>query len=265
RDPEDPATVDVILEHIKDAETLSLLTALTEADAKATSPKAWTSWRARQVLDLADRAQRRLASGAGAAATDSFEPVAIPEEARRGGVSIVVDPLPDGSRVTVVAPDRVGLLADMAATFGLQRVAVRSARVWPQEPYGVTVWEVAEPALDPRVLRERFTAVSEGRLDPSTRLKPAASRGLAPAVVIRPEAGTHATVLEVRTDDRPGVVYLVTATLARLGITVRSAHVDTLGPQAVDVFYLQEASAGTLAEERAASAAGAVRAALAGE
>jgi [protein-PII] uridylyltransferase len=61
------------------------------------------------------------------------------------------------------------------------------------------------------------------------------------------------------------VVYLVTAALARLGITVRSAHVDTLGPQAVDVFYLQEASAGVLADERAARAAEAVRAALAGE
>jgi [protein-PII] uridylyltransferase len=266
RDPEDPATLDVLLEQVPDAETLSLLAALTEADAKATSAKAWTTWRARQVRDLADRAQRRLASGPGATSDeDHVEPVAIPEEARRGGVSIAVEPLSDGSRVTVVAPDRVGLLADMAATFGLQRIAVRSARVWPQEPYGVTVWEVAEPGLDPRVLRERFLAVSEGRIDPSARLRPAASRGLAPAVVLRPEAGTHATVLEVRTDDRPGVVHLVTAALARLGITVRSAHVSTLGPQAVDVFYLQEASAGALGDERAASAAAAVRSALAGE
>ena len=263
RDPEDPATLDLILEHIKDAETLELLTALTEADARATSAKAWSSWRARQVRELAGRAQRRLASGS--AVTEPPQAITIPEEARRGGVSITVEPLADGSRVTVVAPDRVGLLADMAATFGLQRVAVRSARVWPQEPYGVTVWEVAEPDLDPRVLRERFTAVSEGRIDASQRLRPAASRTLAPAVVVRPEAGTRATVLEVRTDDRPGVVYLVTATLARLGITVRSAHVDTLGPQAVDVFYLQEASAGELGDERAASAAAAVRSALAGE
>jgi [protein-PII] uridylyltransferase len=61
------------------------------------------------------------------------------------------------------------------------------------------------------------------------------------------------------------VVYLVTAALAALDVTVRSAHVDTLGPQAVDVFYLQEASAGALGEERAAAAAAAVRAALAGE
>ena len=106
------------------------------------------------------------------------------EEARKRGLSIEVEPLPDGSRVTVVAHDRVGLLADMAATFGLQRVGVRSARVWPQEPYGVTVWEVAEQHLDPRVLRERFEAVSDGRIDPATRLQPAPAGGLAPSVVV---------------------------------------------------------------------------------
>ena len=49
-----------------------------------------------------------------------------------------------------------------------------------------------------------------------------------------------------------------------LDVAVRSAHVDTLGPQAVDVFYLQEASAGALSDIRAAEAAHAVRAALSG-
>ena len=48
-------------------------------------------------------------------------------------------------------------------------------------------------------------------------------------------------MLEVRAADRPGVLHLALAALARLDVTVRSAHVDTLGPQAVDVFYLQEA------------------------
>ena len=75
-------------------------------------------------------------------------------------------------------------------------------------------------------------------------------------------ASASATVLEVRATDRPGVLTLVLAALARMGVTVRSAHVDTLGPQAVDVFYLQEADAGALSERRAADAAHAVRAAL---
>ena len=60
------------------------------------------------------------------------------------------------------------------------------------------------------------------------------------------------------------MVYLVCAALARLDVAVRSAHVNTLGPQAVDVFYLQEAAAGVLSDTRAAEAAHAVRAALTG-
>ena len=66
----------------------------------------------------------------------------------------------------------------------------------------------------------------------------------------------------MRVDDRPGVVYLVCAALARLDLTVRSAHLTTLGPQAVDVFYMQELGAGVLSDERAAAAAHAVRRAL---
>ena len=85
-----------------------------------------------------------------------------------------------------------------------------------------------------------------------------------PSVAVRPEEATSATVLEVRAADRPGVLYLVLSTLADLDITVRSAHMDTLGPQAVDVFYVQEAHAGALSEDRAAEAAHAVRAALGG-
>ena len=49
-------------------------------------------------------------------------------------------------------------------------------------------------------------------------------------------------MLEVRAADRPGVLHLALAALADLDLAVRSAHVDTLGPQAVDVFYLQESA-----------------------
>jgi [protein-PII] uridylyltransferase len=66
----------------------------------------------------------------------------------------------------------------------------------------------------------------------------------------------------VRAADRPGVLHLVCAALAALDLTVRSAHVDTLGPQAVDVFYVQGAGAVALSPERAAAAADAIRTAL---
>jgi [protein-PII] uridylyltransferase len=126
----------------------------------------------------------------------------------------------------------------------------------------VSVWEVDDTNLDEAGLRQRFEAVAEGRLDPGARLPAPRGQLLEPAVQVRHGASREATVVEVRVDDRPGVVYLVCAALARLDLSVRSAHLTTVGPQAVDVFYVQEPGAGLLSDERAASAVHAVRRAL---
>jgi [protein-PII] uridylyltransferase len=179
-----------------------------------------------------------------------MEEVEIPREVRNGEISVHVQHTEDGSRVTVIAPDRVGLLADFAGMFALQRIAVRAARIWAQDSYGVSIWEVADPQLDAGFVKDKYDAIVEGRVDPAQRLRPADATELAPIVEVRADASDQATVLEVRAADRPGVVYLVCAALAHLDVAVRSAHVDTLGPQAVDVFYLQEAGAGVLSETR---------------
>ncbi len=261
RDPDDPATIALVTDRVPDVEALALLRALTEADAKATSTKAWTSWRAGLIQDLARRSLAALDTGASLPPIRT-EQIEIPPQARRGQLFLEVLAVDDGSRITAVARDRVGLLADLAGVLALQRVPVRAARIWQQDEYAVSVWEVAEQHLDAAVLRDRYDAVVSGRLDPAARLGSGARPTLEPAVVVRPEASEQSTVLEVRTADRPGVVHRVCRALAGLDIEVRSAHLDTLGPQAVDVFYLKEAGAGALAETRAAQAAHAVRSAL---
>ena len=58
-------------------------------------------------------------------------------------------------------------------------------------------------------------------------------------------------MIEVRSADRPGV-HLVCARAGRLDISSGRRTCHTLGPQAVDVFYVQEAAAGALSEHRAA-------------
>jgi len=263
RDPDDPATVEAVASRVGSGEAMSLLAALTEADARATSPQAWSTWRAGLVRQLGAHVLASLDPG-----TDAPPPVAeevvIPPVARKGGVSVAVEPAGDGATVTVIGEDRVGLLADAAAMFALQRTSIRAARAWTQGKYAVSVWEVAEEHLDPAVLRQRFAAIADGRVDAAGRLRPSDSSTLEPTVVVRPDASDQATVIEVRASDRPGTVHLVCCALARLDLTVRSAHVDTLGPQAVDVFYVQEAAAGALSDHRAADAAHAVRAALTG-
>ncbi len=177
-------------------------------------------------------------------------------------MSVRVTETPEGSRVTVVAADRLGLLADAAAMLALQRLSVRAARAWTQQGFGCSVWELAETGLDDVLLRQRLDAIVEGRIDAAERLSRSAPAPLEPTVAVRPEASPTATVIEVRSADRPGLIHTVCAALAALDVSVRSAHVSTLGPQAVDVFYVQESSAGALSEERAASAAHVVRHAL---
>ncbi len=264
RDHDDPATVELLRRHVGSAEALALLSALTEADARATAPTAWTAWRAGLVGGLARRALATFETSP-STAPERTEEVALPDDLRPDAVAITLEPTPDGARVTLVGPDRVGLLADVAATFALARTPVRAARAWAQGRHGISIWEVADLDLDPAVLRTTYDAVVGGRVDPDRRLRRGIGPGLAPSVVVRPEASVQATVLEVRAADRLGVVYLVCRRLADLDVTVRSAHIDTLGPQAVDVFYLQESSAGVLSDTRAAQAAHAVREVLSGD
>jgi len=61
RDLEDPATVRSVAEAVGSQGTLELLHALTEADALATGPAAWSSWRGSLVADLVKRVAAVLA------------------------------------------------------------------------------------------------------------------------------------------------------------------------------------------------------------
>ena len=80
--------------------------------------------------------------------------------------------------------------------------------------------------------------------------------------MLLPDASADSTVMEVRASDRPGTLYAVLRALSGLDLSVRSAHVGSVGPQVVDVFYLQDAAGGQLSADAAAAAAEAVRRAL---
>ena len=129
-------------------------------------------------------------------------PQAVREDPRRIDVRMVS--VGDGATVTVVSGDRVGLMADVAGALDVQHASVRSARAWGQDDMAVSVWDVDESRLDEAMLRERFDAIAAGLLDPATRLRPSRGHAPDPAVQVRHDASSEATVVEVRVDDRPG-------------------------------------------------------------
>ena len=63
------------------------------------------------------------------------------------------------------------------------------------------------------------------------------------------EISATATVVDVHAADGVGVLYRITEVLARHGLDIRSAKVQTMGAQVVDAFYVRDATGAKLVDE----------------
>ncbi|MDX3240987.1 MULTISPECIES: [protein-PII] uridylyltransferase [unclassified Streptomyces] len=291
RDLEDPATVRSVADAVGSQSTLELLHALTEADALATGPAAWSSWRGSLVADLVKRVAAVLAGDApdepdDSAPTAEQERLAI--EAIATGSPVLSlraqtespteeqpdgDPEPLGVELLIAVPDQAGVLPAVAGVLAMHRLTVRTAELRALDlPDGVDGsvlllnWRVAaEYGSLPQAARLRADLVRalDGSLDIAGRLaeRDAAyprRRGWAapPArVTVASAASRHATVIEVRAQDAPGLLFRIGAALEDAAVRVRSMHVSTLGANAVDAFYVTQAQGAPLAGDEAVTVA----------
>jgi len=159
------------------------------------------------------------------------------------------------SDLVVVTRDLPGLFSLIAGTLASQGVNIISAQIHTRgDAIAIDTFQVNDPGGDAvtspaywgRTL-DALRVVLTGDAQVATLLEKrrAAGRAAAPAggpakITLDNQLSDDYTVLEVKCPDRLGLLYLVTRTLAGLGLDIATARIATEIDQAVDTFYVHD-------------------------
>ncbi|MGE3961112.1 MAG: HD domain-containing protein [Dehalococcoidia bacterium] len=305
RDIADPQVIRETAEVVGDLDTLRLLYLLSVADARASGPNVWNQWKAQLMRALFDRVSAVLEERPGAPSFDAvaealagrFPPdvvrahlagldatyllstppetvgdqIALIEEAAaaEGRSAARRETLGEIDRVTLVSPDRPGLLQDIAGTLaGFNASMLGGVAYTRADGVAIQVWHVGDAlnrdghaggGIDDRRWARILDALPRaacGQFDIEERLaevrrsypQPPRRADIGTKVSVDNAASREYSVLEVSAPDRRGLLYAVTKALHDLRIDIHLAKVDTIGPEVFDAFYIRRES-GSRVEE----------------
>ena len=265
RDLDDPATIASVSESIRDIRTLELLHALSIADGIATGKAAWSDWKATLVADLVRRTELALTD-------NSFEaqPEFSPQQSEIAAAGELAVNLEDRGAVIaleIIVPDQTGVLSVIAGVLNVLRLDVRAARTKTLGSMAVMEWIVAPDPYAPEITSEKvYKKIADALVDISGIAAAIEKRisdyAQLPSIPVPPpivetflDAATSATIIEVRSHDRPALLYSIGDAVAQCNIDIRAAIVTTLGAEAIDTLYVTEIGGEALTAQRASEVA----------
>jgi [protein-PII] uridylyltransferase len=272
RDLDDPATITSVADVIPDLQTLELLHALSIADGEATGRAAWTEWKASLVSELVTKVELAITDNTVAQQPELSD--AQRAKAEAGELSVAIENRGSVYAIEIVAPDSTGLLSTVAGVLNLLRLDVRSARTKSLSGAAVMEWIVIPdpnaPELTHKVLHDELTRALSSKSSLKARIQERIDAYAQLPTIPVPEpvvdtfmdAATDATIIEVRSHDRPALLFGIGDSIMRSNIDIRSAIVTTLGAEAIDTLYVTEIGGGPLTPERAEEVASRLRTAL---
>lgn len=250
RDLADPGTINAVAAAVDSVEFLEMLAALTEADSIATGPATWGTWKAGLLQELVSRTTRVLEGEAledmGLAGFPSDE---VRTAMERGELWF------DTQKATLVAvaPNESALLSRVAGALAISGLDVLDAASFIDDDHmsacRFTVQPPATGVVDWEPVVDWVRRALEGQVALTARVQQRAQRyqrfqrtlAATPPrvdVVIDNHVSDVSTVLEVHAPDSIGLLYRITQALSELCLEIRTAKVQTFGPQAVDSFYV---------------------------
>jgi [protein-PII] uridylyltransferase len=182
-------------------------------------------------------------------------------------VALVQQEAHDEIQLCVVAADRPGLLAQIAATLAAARLQVHAAQIyscalgqgggepqllavdvfWVQAAGGRTPAAGSLPALMQKLGRDLAAVVagqtSASELLPgrrSSRRREREGPEVQSRVIVDDRAAPDHTVVEVFTRDRAGLLFALAHAIYKQGMSIAVAKIATEGARVVDVFYVSE-------------------------
>lgn len=294
RDIADVRVIGEVAEAVGDTDTLDLLYLISVADARATGPDVWSAWKAQLMHSLYVRVREELAGDADAAESatarrrqeivealggevaaervlahlDGLPPgyalSTTPEtvaahlaliERADGGTALEHDRVGEVERLTLVTPDRPGLLSAVAGALAVHNVLVLGGTAHTRDD-GVAIevmylGDALGRGLDERRWQRVLEAVPQAveggfaideRLAETRRAYAAATpppADIPTTVHVDNGASEEFSIVEVHAADRLGLLYAITAAMLELQMDIHLAKVDTIGREVVDSFYVQ--------------------------
>jgi [protein-PII] uridylyltransferase len=276
RDVDNPATARLLAELAGATERLKLLTALTWADMAADSETS-ASWRLDQLWNAYSNARRELTreletdrireapvpTPVHAEFIEGFPTrylrtrsgeveahVRLYAESRPTGVAVRLERIEGAHRLTVIARDMPYLFASLAgaiSSFGLNILKAEAFSNSRNVVLDTFVFADTKRALESNPqeaerLQDLIRRVALGKTETRRLLRePArAERKRAPHSRVRfdAEACETATLVEIETDDRIGLLFSLATAFSTAGCNIDLVLIDTQANRAIDVFYV---------------------------
>ena len=169
------------------------------------------------------------------------------------------------SEFIVATRDQPGLFSKIAGVLTANNLNILSARITTRaDDVALDVFRVSHGAGGMAMEEERWLrverdleAVLAGQRDLEAMVAEAQRarvagrkfvRRVATEITVDNRSSEQYTVVDVFTQDRVGLLFAITHTLFKLGMVIHLARISTNADQALDVFYISDASGGKVVE-----------------